>query len=73
VYPGGPASVGGIQAGDVVLKLDSIDIRDENHLINLIGALPAGQRVRLTVWRGRQTRVAEVVVRDWQEAVGRGR
>lgn len=73
VYAGGPAAAGGVMAGDVILKLDAIEIRDENHLINLIGALPGGQRVRLTVWRNRQARVAEVVVRDWYEAVGRGR
>ncbi|MFO0847792.1 MAG: trypsin-like peptidase domain-containing protein [Gemmataceae bacterium] len=73
VYAGGPAAAGGVMAGDVILKLDAVEIRDENHLINLIGALPGGQRVRLTVWRNRQARVAEVVVRDWYEAVGRGR
>ncbi len=73
VHPGGPAAVGGVRTGDVVLKLDSVEVRDENHLINLIGSLPVGQRVRVTVWRDRQPRVLEVTVGDWATAVGRNR
>jgi serine protease Do len=73
VHPGGPAAVGGVRAGDVILKLDSVEVRNENHLINLIGSLPVGQRVRITVWRDRQPRAVEVTVADWATAVGRNR
>jgi S1-C subfamily serine protease len=73
VHPGGPASVGGVRAGDVVLKLDAVEVRNENHLINLIGSLPVGQRVRVTVWRDRQARTLDVAVGDWAAAVGRNR
>jgi S1-C subfamily serine protease len=73
VHPGGPASTGGVRAGDVVLKLDTVEVRDENHLINLIGSLPVGQRVRITVWRDRQARALDVTVGDWVTAVGRNR
>jgi S1-C subfamily serine protease len=73
VHPGGPAAIGGVRAGDVVLKLDTVEVRDENHLINLIGSLPIGQRVRVTVWRDRQTRTLDVAVGDWAAAVGRNR
>ena len=69
VHPEGPAGVGGVQQGDVVLKLDALDVRDENHLINLISALPVNQRVRLTVWRGRQTRELAVTIGDWTASV----
>jgi S1-C subfamily serine protease len=73
VHPGGPAALGGVRPGDVVLKLDAVEVRDENHLINLIGSLPVGQRVRVTVWRDRQPRALEVTVADWSTSVGRNR
>lgn len=65
VHPGGPAANGGLRAGDVIVKLDDITIRDENHLINLVSSLPAGQRVRMTVWRDKQWAIADVSVGDW--------
>lgn len=73
VHPGGPAAAGGVRAGDVVLRLDSVEVRNENHLINLIGSLPVGQRVRITVWRERRPQTVEVAVGDWAAAVGRNR
>lgn len=73
VHPNGPAADGGVRAGDVVLKLDTVDVRNENHLINLIGSLPVGQRVRVTVWRDRQLRTLDVSVGEWATAVGRNR
>src|SRR5262249_26793438 len=47
VHPGTPAATAGLKAGDVILNLEDVALRDENHLINLISALPPGQRVKL--------------------------
>src|SRR5207302_6110658 len=55
VYAGTPAAQAGLRANDVVLQVDSRSIRNENHLINLISTLAAGQKVRLEVWRERKT------------------
>jgi S1-C subfamily serine protease len=55
VYPNTPAAVAGLQHNDVILKVENISIRNENHLINLISNLNAGQRVRMQVWRDRST------------------
>jgi serine protease Do len=49
----------------VVLQLEGVAVRDENHLINLISGLPSGQRVRLQVWRERRQVALEAVVGDW--------
>ena len=62
VHPNTPASAGGLRVGDVVLQVEDVPLRDENHLINLISALPPGQKVRLTLWRDRKAVVAEVTV-----------
>jgi serine protease Do len=65
VHPSTPAEAGGLRVGDVILKLEDVQLRDENHLINLVSALPPGQKVRLTVWRDRQTRTLDVTVGEY--------
>jgi len=73
VYPETPAQVAGLQPGDVLLRIDSTVIRNENHCINLIATLKPGQKVRLELWRNRQAFVVEAVVGDWAQAVARFR
>ena len=65
VHPGTPAEAAGLKPGDVILKLEDVDLRDENHLINLISSLPPHQKVRLTIWRDRQSHALEVAIGDW--------
>lgn len=62
VHPNTPASAAGLRVGDVILQLEDIQVRDENHLINTVCALPPGQKVKLTVWRDRKAGVLEVTV-----------
>jgi S1-C subfamily serine protease len=71
VYTGTPAARAGLRVNDVILKVDSISIRNENHLINLISTLPPGQKIRLIVWRNRKMEALDAVVGDW--AQGRSR
>jgi S1-C subfamily serine protease len=68
IYPETPAAQAGLKPGDVVLQVEGVSIRNENHLINLISALPPGQRVRLHVWRERNRVTLEAVVGDWAKA-----
>jgi serine protease Do len=68
VYPETPAATAGIKSGDVVLQLDNTAVRNENQLINLISAMPAGQKVRLQIWRNRQVQTLYAVIGDWSEA-----
>jgi S1-C subfamily serine protease len=65
VYPGTPAAEAGLRANDVVFQVDRQTIRNENQLINLISTLPAGQKIRLEVWRDRKILTLEAVVGDW--------
>ena len=66
VHPGSPAAKAGIQIGDVILKVGSVEIRDENHIINLISTLPANRSVKVEFWRNKQLKSAEAVVAEWK-------
>lgn len=68
IYVDSPASQAGLKANDVILALDGVTIRNENHLINLISSLPAGQKVRMQVWRDRQSTELSAQVGDWSKA-----
>jgi S1-C subfamily serine protease len=73
VYPGTPAAECGLQPRDVILQVENISIRNENHLINLISGLNPGQQVRMQVWRDRSTTTLQAVVGDWAKAQTRFR
>jgi serine protease Do len=68
VFPGTPAADSGLKANDVILQVENISIRNENHLINLISSLNAGQRIRMQVWRDRSTTTLDATVGDWSKA-----
>jgi serine protease Do len=71
VYAETPAAVAGLRARDVVLEVDGVAVRNENHFINLISSLQAGRRVRLQIWRERRAVAVEAVVGDWNAAQAR--
>jgi S1-C subfamily serine protease len=68
VYSDTPAAFAGLQARDVILQVESIAIRNDTHLINLVSNLPPGQRIRLQVWRDRAAIALEATVGDWSKA-----
>src|SRR5439155_15352240 len=53
-HPDTPAATAGLRRSDVILELDGVPIRNENHLINTVSNLPPGRKVRLKVWRERR-------------------
>jgi S1-C subfamily serine protease len=71
IYPDSPAAKAGLRANDVILKIDQVTIRNENHLINIVSALPAEQRIRMQIWRDRKTIAVEATVDDWASAKAR--
>ena len=71
VYPETPAAAAGIKPKDVVLEIEGVVIRNENHFINLISALPAGRKIRVQIWRDRRAISVEAEVGDWSKAQGR--
>ncbi len=71
VYPDTPAAAAGLKTNDVILQVDSLSIRNENHLINYISTLTPGQTVKLHVWRERKMTTLDAVVGDWGKAQAR--
>jgi serine protease Do len=51
VEPGGPADKAGIEAGDIILRVDNMAIEKANDLPRQIGNLRPGTRATLQVWR----------------------
>ena len=49
-----------------IQKVGSVEIRDENHIINLISTLPANRTVKLELWRNRQAKSVEAIVAEWK-------
>jgi len=52
VVPGNPAAKAGMQATDVILKVNGEPIDDSADLLKTVAGLKPGEKVRLVVWRG---------------------
>ena len=51
VTPGSPAAKAGLKAGDVVTKIDGVDVAASIDLSSRIAALKPGAKAKLEVWR----------------------
>lgn len=67
VVPDSPGAQAGLRGNDVVIQVDSVPIRNDNHLINLISMLPPTQKIRIQVWRDRKAIAVDAVVGDWNK------
>ena len=68
IYPDTPAADAGLKQNDVILAVEGVTIRNENHLIAVISGIDAGRRVKLQVWRDRKSLFVETMVGDWNKA-----
>ena len=62
VLKGGPADVGGIRPGDILLAINNKKVTNSATLLNLIAALQPGAQAQLTVSRKQQSQVLNVQV-----------
>jgi S1-C subfamily serine protease len=62
--PGGPASLAGIQPGDIITSINATPL-DENHsFVNTLFAYKPGDRVEVEVVRARQTLRMQVTLTE---------
>jgi serine protease Do len=67
VEEGSPAAKAGLEAGDVILKIDGRAIDGSADLSRTIRALKPGSKVNLNVWRAGKTRDVAIVVAEFKD------
>ena len=69
VEKGGPAEKSGIEAGDIITKVDGREVRTSSELPRIITMVKPGTKVTLTVWRkGAQRDIAVTIAEIKDEA-----
>ena len=64
VHEDSPASRANLAVGDVVIRFNGVDVKDEMHLINLVSVTPIGKPSDVVVWRERKAISARVTIAD---------
>ena len=73
VDPGGPASAGGIESGDVILSFNGREIAKSTDLPRLVGETKPGTTATVQVWRKGATRDLIVTVGDSESTQSAGK
>ncbi|MEX0969717.1 MAG: DegQ family serine endoprotease [Paracoccaceae bacterium] len=68
--PEGPARDAGIEAGDVILKFDGLDIASTRELVRRVAEAPVGEEVAVEVMRNGETVQLAVRLGRLEEAMG---
>lgn len=72
VEPGGPAEKGGLEAGDIILKFNGIQIEKASDLPRLVGSTKPGSRSLLNVWRKGAARDVTLTISELEaEKIGK--
>jgi serine protease Do len=67
VQPKGPAQVGGLKPGDVVLSYDGKPVPDMHQLPRMVAETPIDKLVKVVVWRGRKRVTLAIKVAELAE------
>lgn len=66
--PEGPAAEAGMEAGDVILSFDGIDVDDTRGLVRQVGNTEVGKEVRVLVFRDGQTETLRITLGRREDA-----
>lgn len=64
VIYGGPAQQGGVLTGDIVAKMDGVDIKSYRDFLEKVGKAEVGTTIKITVWRNRKYENLDVRVME---------
>uniref|UniRef100_UPI00356500CB PDZ domain-containing protein n=1 Tax=Halomonas sp. TaxID=1486246 RepID=UPI00356500CB len=67
--PRGPAAKGGLQAGDVILKVNGEEVDHSTTLPRLVGEVTPGEEVELSVLRDGEKQPITLTVGEWPDVV----
>ncbi|MDT8880478.1 DegQ family serine endoprotease [Halomonas saccharevitans] len=70
--PEGPAARGGLEAGDVILSVNGLEVDQSSTLPRLIGQVLPGSDVELTLLRDGERREETVTLGEWPDALREG-
>lgn len=62
VVPNASADQAGVEAGDIITKMDSQQINEDNNLAKLISTKKIGDRLNITVWRSGEEKELSVTL-----------
>jgi len=65
VVPDTPAANAGVQAYDVIRKVDDHEVENANALVRIISSYPPDAKVKLEVWRDKQALVLDTQLAEW--------
>jgi serine protease Do len=66
VVPGSPAETAGIQVDDIITKIDDTAMTENTPLSDVISKKKSGDKVKVEIWRGGETKTVEVTLTDAQ-------
>ncbi|WZO96906.1 trypsin-like peptidase domain-containing protein [Isosphaeraceae bacterium EP7] len=67
-----PASKAGMHDGDVILRFNSVEVVDLNHLINLVSMAPIGRSAHVILWRERHELAVQVTIASKDQSIALG-
>ena len=67
--PEGPAKSAGIEADDIIVNFNGVDVDDTRHLVTIVGDSPVGTTVRVVVLRDGETKTFKVTLERREDAL----
>ena len=67
VEKGGPAEKAGVEAGDIIIKVDGREVRNSAELPRIVTMVKPGSKITLTVWRKGGQRDVAVTVAEMKD------
>ncbi len=69
VRPGEPAARGGVQAGDIVVEVDGVPVREARDLQQIVAGLPPGKAIPVGVLRDGRREILTVQIGEAPDEV----